>query len=267
MLEKFSTKAPSKLTRDLLKPEFEQLIERLQQLQCVLYAENKRSLLIVLQGMDASGKDSTVKHVFGKINPMGVRVKPFKKPTTEEYSYDFLRRIHKHTPSFGQIHIFNRSHYEDILVPEVHGFLDKDKLQRRYEYVNAFERMLSDHGTEIMKFYLHISRDEQVKRFQRRLTNPEKYWKYDPADISESKRWEQYLEVYEKIFKKCGPDNPWTIIPADDKWYRNYLIAKQVVEKLESLHLKYPKGYFDDEDHRKMAEAALEEYKLNKKQG
>lgn len=261
MLEKISTKAPKGLTKESLKIEFEELIARLQKLQCALYAENKRSLLIVLQGMDASGKDSTVKHVFGKINPMGVRVKPFKKPTTEEYSYDFLRRVHKHTPAFGLIHIFNRSHYEDILVPEVHNILPKDKLKRRYEYVNGFENMLTDHGTVILKFYLHISRDEQVKRFQRRLTNPEKYWKYDPADISESKRWDQYIKVYEQIFKKCSPELPWTIIPADDKWYRNYLIAKQVVEVLEKMNPKYPKGYFDDENNRQEAEKALEEYK------
>ncbi len=261
MLENLSTKAPSAFTKESLREEFDILIEKLQKLQGLMYAENKRSLLIVLQGMDASGKDSTVKHVFGKINPMGVRVKPFKKPTTEEYSYDFLRRIHKHTPSFGLIHIFNRSHYEDILVPEVHEILPKDKLRRRYDYINAFESMLADHGTLILKFYLHISRDEQVKRFRRRLTNPEKYWKYDPADISESKLWDRYIDVYEKIFKKCSPEIPWHFVPADDKWYRNYVIAKKVVEELEALRMKYPKGYFDDENNRKMAEKALEEYK------
>ncbi len=261
MLEKISTKAPKGVSKESLLEKFDELILRLQKLQCALYAENKRSLLIVLQGVDASGKDSTVKHVFGKINPMGVRVKPFKKPTTEEYAYDFLRRVHKQTPAFGQIHIFNRSHYEDILVPEVHNILSNDKLKRRFEYINSFENMLADHGTVILKFYLHISRDEQVKRFQRRLTNPEKYWKYDPADISESKQWEQYIKVYEQIFKKCSPELPWTIIPADDKWYRNYLIAKQVVEALEEMNPQYPKGYFDDENNRREAEIALEEYK------
>mgnify|MGYP001454596504 FL=1 len=188
MLEKFDTRAPKSASKEEVKKKFNQYIERLRAMQCLLYAEDKRSVLIILQGMDASGKDSTVKHVFGQINPMGVRVKPFKKPTEVEYSYDFLRRIHKHTPPSGQIHIFNRSHYEDILVPEVHGYVSKEKIERRYDYINAFERNLVDHNTIIFKYFLHISKEEQVERFQRRLTRPDKYWKYDPSDLTESKR-------------------------------------------------------------------------------
>lgn len=257
MLDKINTKAPKSIKKEDVKEEFEQYVVRLQELQCLLYAENKRSVLIILQGMDASGKDSTVKHVFGKINPMGVRVKPFKKPSKQEYSYDFLRRIHKHTPPYGQIHIFNRSHYEDVLVPEVHNYLSKEKLKRRYEYINAFEKMLVDHNTIIFKFFLHISKEEQLERFQNRLTRPDKYWKYDPADISESQRWDKYEKVYEKIFNKCSPEIPWSIIPADNKWYRNYLIVKEVVEKIDKIDMEYPIGYFSDENHRIEAEQAL----------
>ncbi|PLW95198.1 MAG: polyphosphate kinase [Marinilabiliales bacterium] len=259
MLEKFDTRAPKSASKEEVKKKFNQYIERLRAMQCLLYAEDKRSVLIILQGMDASGKDSTVKHVFGQINPMGVRVKPFKKPTEVEYSYDFLRRIHKHTPPSGQIHIFNRSHYEDILVPEVHGYVSKEKIERRYDYINAFERNLVDHNTIIFKYFLHISKEEQVERFQRRLTRPDKYWKYDPSDLTESQRWDDYQKVYEKIFKKCSPDIPWTIIPADNKWYRNYLISKDIVEKLESLDMEYPEGYFSKEENRRQAEDALVE--------
>lgn len=257
MLEKIQTTAPASSIKEDVKKKFDILIERIQALQGLLYAENKRSVLIILQGMDASGKDSTVKHVFGQINPMGVRVKPFKKPTTEEYEYDFLRRIHKHTPSFGQIHIFNRSHYEDILVPSVHKFIHKDIIRRRYDYINAFENNLRDHGTIILKFFLHISREEQTKRFKRRLTNPDKMWKYDPSDITEAKRWDEYAEVYEKIFTRCSPDIPWTIIPADDKWYRNYQIAEKIVETMNAMKMEYPRGYFTDENHRLEVEKLL----------
>ncbi|HPB02516.1 MAG TPA: polyphosphate kinase 2 family protein [Bacteroidales bacterium] len=261
MLEKYSTTAPSTFDKTTIINETDRLVEKLRELQSVMYAENKNSMLVILQGMDASGKDSTVKHVFGKINPMGVRVKPFKKPTPEEYAYDFIRRVHKHTPPTGMIHIFNRSHYEDILVPEVHNLYSADKIKRRYDYVNGFENLLTDSNTHILKFYLHISRDEQVRRFRRRLTKPDKHWKYDPADISESRKWDEYMEVYEKIFKKCSPEIPWIIVPSDDKWYRNYLVAKHVVKALDALDMKYPKGYFDDENNRIEAEKALEEYK------
>lgn len=257
MLEKIPTTAPKSVNKDDVKEKFDALIVRIQALQGLLYAENKRSVLIILQGMDASGKDSTVKHVFGQINPMGVRVKPFKKPTSEEYAYDFFRRIHKHTPPFGQIHIFNRSHYEDILVPSVHKYVSKEQIRKRYDYVNGFENVLQDHGTTIIKFFLHISQEEQTKRFRRRLTNPDKMWKYDPSDITEAKRWDEYTEVYEKIFTRCSPEIPWSIIPADDKWYRNYLIAQVIVEKMEALQMEYPRGYFTDENHRLEVEKLL----------
>lgn len=246
ILHTISTIAPININKDTILNEFNQLIEEMQHLQGLLYAENKRSLLIILQGMDASGKDSTVKHVFGQMNPMGIRVKSFKKPTPEEYSFDFLRRIHKHTPPKGLIHIFNRSHYEDILVPIVHNLFTPELIERRFHYINSFESMLTDHDTIIIKFFLHISKEEQTKRFKKRLTNPDKLWKYDPSDISEAKNWEKYTEVYETIFKKCSKELPWIIIPSDDKWYRNYLIAKTIVDLLKTIPMKYPKGYFEE---------------------
>ncbi len=246
VLKQISTKAPENLNKEEINLKFRENIEKMQYLQGLMYAENKRSLLIILQGMDASGKDSTVKHVFGEINPMGIRVKSFKKPTTEEYTYDFLRRVHKHTPPRGMIHLFNRSHYEDILVPHVHKLISAKKLQRRFDYINAFESMLSDHDTTILKFFLHISKEEQTRRFKRRLTNPDKLWKYDPSDISEAKNWNAYTAVYEEIFERCSKQHPWIIIPADDKWYRNYLISKEIVGLLQSIPMKYPKGYFEE---------------------
>jgi len=246
ILSSVSTIAPANADREKIQALFDEHISQLQSLQGLMYAENKRSLLIILQGMDASGKDSTVKHVFGAINPMGIRVKSFKKPTPEEYSFDFLRRIHKHTPPKGLIHIFNRSHYEDILVPKVHGLFSKEKIKRRFDYINAFESMLVDHDTIILKFFLHISKDEQLRRFKKRLTNPDKLWKYDPSDISEAKRWNEYVEVYEEIFEKCSPTIPWIIVPADDKWYRNHIIAKTIVDLINTIPMKYPRGYFEE---------------------
>jgi PPK2 family polyphosphate:nucleotide phosphotransferase len=245
ILQNISTQAPNHINREETATLFDELVLQMQYLQGLLYAESKRSLLIILQGMDASGKDSTVKHVFGQINPMGIRVKSFKKPTPEEYSYDFFRRVHKHTPPKGMIHIFNRSHYEDVLVPAVHKLLPDEKINRRLGYINAFESMLHDHDTIILKFFLHISKEEQTRRFKRRLTNPNKLWKYDPSDIAEAKNWNLYSSVYETIFKKCSPQFPWIIIPSDDKWYRNYLIAKEIVDYLKTLPMKYPKGYFE----------------------
>lgn len=264
MLEKISTKAPKGVDKEFCKVELGRQIERMQELQNVVYAEGKQSLLIILQGMDASGKDSTVKHVFGHINPMGIRVKSFKKPTHEEYSYDFLRRVHKHTPAFGLIHIFNRSHYEDVLVPIVHKLLPDEIIERRFGYINGFESLLKDHNTVILKFFLHISREEQMKRFAKRLTNPDKYWKYDPSDLKEAERWDDYQAVYERIFKECSPGIPWDIIPSDDKWYRNYLIAKKVVETLKSMNASYPEGYFSNPERRAEAQGMLSRLRQEK---
>ncbi|HXC03412.1 MAG TPA: PPK2 family polyphosphate kinase [Bacteroidia bacterium] len=229
------------ITQERAETELSLYREDLFQLQHLLFAEQKHSLLIILQGMDASGKDGTIRHVFSSMNPMGVNVKAFKSPTPEEQSHDFLWRIHPHAPARGMISIFNRSHYEDILVPAVHKLIKPDLLKRRYERINSFEQGLLDSGTLILKFFLHISREEQKKRLDERIHNPRKMWKYDPADTREAPRWNAYMQTYEQIFKNCSSASPWHIIPSNHKWYRNYRIALKITETLEALQMKYPK--------------------------
>ena len=239
-LSKEPTESDKSVDRKSTEAETENLTEDLASLQTLLFAEKKHSLLIVLQGMDAAGKDGTIKHVFSSMNPMGVNVKAFKEPTEEEKAYDFLWRVYPHTPAKGMIEIFNRSHYEDILVPTVHKTVEKKILERRYDIINNFEQNLTDDGTVILKFFLNISKKEQKERIQERLTIPEKKWKYDPADTAEEHNWDAYMDLYEKIFERCGPHLPWLIVPADFKWYRNYFIAKEIVKTLKSLKMKYP---------------------------
>lgn len=214
--------------------------EQLFELQNLLYAQHKHSLLIILQGMDAAGKDGTIRHVFSSVNPMGINVKAFKVPTAEEMDHDFLWRVHPHAPAAGMIEIFNRSHYEEILVPSVHKTMPKEKIEKRYDIINSFEKNLAESGTVILKFFLHISREEQTERIKERLTLPHKKWKYDPADKREAANWDAYMEVYEKIFKRCSPEIPWYIVPSDHKWYRNYYIAKTMVDTMNGLKMKYP---------------------------
>jgi PPK2 family polyphosphate:nucleotide phosphotransferase len=239
-LSKISTSPPDSFNKKKTEGETEKLKDELFDLQNVLFAENKHSLLVILQGTDASGKDGTVRHVFSCMNPMGVNVRAFKAPTEEERQYNFLWRIHKSVPPKGMIEIFNRSHYEDILVPTVHKELDKEVIERRYDTINSFEQNLVDSGTVILKFYLHISKGEQKKRIEERLTKTSKNWKYDPADKKESVKWDDYIKVYEKIFERCSKKLPWIIVPADNKWYRNYVIAKEIRDTLKSLKMKYP---------------------------
>jgi len=239
-LSKISTEPEKGI--DKKKTEKETLLykEEMFKFQNILYAERKHSLLIILQGMDASGKDGTIRHVFSSMDPMGVNVKPFKAPTEEEQLHDFLWRVHPHIPAKGMIEIFNRSHYEDILVPTVHKTIDKQIIERRYDIINSFEQNLSDSGTVILKFFLHISEKEQKKRIEKRQTVPHKKWKYDPADSAEERHWKAYVKLYEKIFERCSPQFPWIVVPADHKWYRNYIIAKEIVKTLKSLKMKYP---------------------------
>ncbi len=236
-----STKAPSYLDKKEIKEKTEKLVAELGELQDVLFAEAKHSLLIVLQGMDASGKDGAVRNVFSAINPQGVRVQSFKVPSTEELSHDFLWRIHKHAPERGMIQIFNRSHYEDVLVTRVSGLITETTAKRRYNYINAFENMLQDCGTKVTKFYLHISEEEQQQRFQERLTDPEKYWKFSPSDITSATHWGDYRGYYQEIFENCSPEIPWLIVPSDNKWYKEYFIAKTIVDTLKNFKMKYPK--------------------------
>src|SRR6185437_1775908 len=239
-LDTISTKPTENIDKKAAEKKTKAYKKDLFNLQNLLFAENKRSLLIILQGLDASGKDGTVRHVFSAVNPMGVNVKAFKAPTAEEQAHDFLWRVHQHTPAKGMIEIFNRSHYEDILVPSVHKTLPKKQVEDRYDMINSFEKNLTENGTVNLKFFLHVSRKEQNERIKERRTLAHKKWKYDPADKLESPNHDKYLKVYESIFKKCGPGLPWHIIPADKKWYRNYYIAKTIVETLKDLKMKYP---------------------------
>lgn len=216
-------------------------VERMAELQNILYAQNKHALLIVLQAMDAGGKDGTIRKIMSGVNPQGVRVTSFKKPTEQELSHDFLWRVHKAAPARGMIGIFNRSHYEDVLVVRVHNLVPKPVWEARYEHINNFEQLLTDSGTTILKFFLYISKEEQQDRMQARLDQPHKRWKFNPADLDERKLWPHYMQAFEDVFAKCSTSAaPWYIVPANKKWHRNLVIARKIVETLEGLDLKYP---------------------------
>jgi PPK2 family polyphosphate:nucleotide phosphotransferase len=218
-------------------------VPRLAALHDLLYAENKRSVLIILQGMDASGKDGTIKHVMSGVNPQGCSVTSFKQPSTLELDHDFLWRIHSAIPAKGDIGIFNRSQYEDVLVTRVHGIVPPKIWKERYAQINAFEEILAANNVHILKFFLHMSREEQRKRFDERLADPTKNWKSSPADFKEREYWDQYQEAYEDAIGKCSTKYaPWYVIPADHKWFRNYAVAEIVVRTLESFRMQYPRS-------------------------
>ncbi len=239
-LSEIDTTAPKKLDKDDIKVATKQLLEELDELQNLLYAQHKWSLLIVLQGMDASGKDGVVRNVLGQMNPLGVKVQPFKAPTEEELDHDFLWRIHLHTPRKGMIQVFNRSHYEDVLVQRVHKWVDEKTVYKRMEAINDFEKLLKEHnGTHILKFYLHVSQEAQKQRLQERTEDPQKMWKYNANDIQEAKLWKHYRKAYEDVFEHCS-NIPWHIVPADHNWYKEYIIAKTVRDTLKDLKMKYP---------------------------
>ena len=221
-------------------------LKRLAELQYLLYAESKRALLVVLQAMDAGGKDGTIRHVMGPMNPQSCRVTSFKAPTEEELAHDFLWRIHKAVPRKGEIGIFNRSHYEDVLVVRVHDLVPRSVWSKRYAQINDFEKMLANNGVHILKFYLHISRDEQLERFRARLAEPDKHWKANPKDFDERKYWDDYMRAFEAALSRCStPHAAWFIIPANRKWFRNLAVSEILVETLESLDMKFPKPAFD----------------------
>ncbi len=220
--------------------ELLQLNLRLEALQELLYAEHKHRLLIVLQAMDTGGKDGTIRQVFEGVNPQGVRVASFKAPTAEELDHDFLWRIHKHTPGKGEMVIFNRSHYEDVLVVRVRQLAPPEVWRERYAHINAFERMLAGEGTTVLKFYLHIDRDEQKKRLQARLDEPDKHWKFNLDDLGERRLWPDYMKAYEDALSLTSAKwAPWYIVPANRKWYRNLVVATTIVETLEGLDMHY----------------------------
>lgn len=239
-LKNISTRAPKGLNKDKVKKETEKLKEKLAALQNLMYAEGKHALLVVLQGMDASGKDGTIRNVYGAVNPMGCRVIAFKKPTELEMGHDFLWRIHANAPEKGMVHIFNRSHYEDVLIQRVHHWVDEKTIKNRFEHINNFEKLLRDTGTVVLKFYLHISEEEQLTRLQERLSDETKKWKHNDNDMLERELWGNYMKAYEDVFDKCADNCEWNIIPADQNWYKEYLIAKKTMETLEALKMKFP---------------------------
>lgn len=221
-------------------------VERLDKLQYLLYAEGKRALLVVFQAMDAGGKDGCIRHVMGPVNPQGCRVTSFKAPTRAELAHDFLWRVHQATPGKGEIGVFNRSHYEDVLIVRAREMVPKSVWRDRYDHINAFERLLADSGVHILKFYLHISKDEQLERFRKRLENPRKHWKANPKDFEERKLWDRYMAAYEDALSKCSTEHaPWFIVPANKKWFRNVLVSQVIVETLERLDMKLPEADFD----------------------
>lgn len=239
-LSEISTRAPKDLDKDKTKKKIQEILDDLDNLQNLLYAENKHSLLVVIQGMDASGKDGAIRNVFGKLNPQGVAVKSFKTPTSEELAHDFLWRIHSHAPAKGMIQLFNRSHYEDILITRVHKWCDDKTAKRRMKAINDFEQLLQEHNnTHILKFYLHVSAEEQQQRLQERIKDPEKQWKYNENDFAEAKLWDVYMQMYEDCFENCN-DAPWTIVPSDQNWYKEFIIASAVYDMLKSLDMKFP---------------------------
>jgi PPK2 family polyphosphate:nucleotide phosphotransferase len=239
-LSDVSTKAPDGWDKKETKEKLAGTLEELDELQNLLYAEGKHSVLVVIQGMDAAGKDGAVRNVFGKLNPQGVLVRSFKVPSPEELAHDFLWRIHMHTPQKGYIQIFNRSHYEDIIVTRVHKWIDDKTARMRMRAINDFEKLLVEHNdTHILKFYLHISPKEQKERLDERISNPAKQWKYNENDFAEAKLWDSYMEMYEDAFEHCN-DVPWTIVPADQNWYKEHVMANALRDMLKGLHMRYP---------------------------
>jgi PPK2 family polyphosphate:nucleotide phosphotransferase len=226
--------------------ESKKMTVELERLQEMLYAEHKHKVLIVLQALDTGGKDGTIKKVFEGVNPQGVRVAHFRTPTPEEADHDFLWRVHKEVPESGEIVIFNRSHYEGVLVERVHGLVPKKKWMRRYKEIRHFERLLHDDQTAIIKFFLHIDKEEQKKRLEERLRDPSKQWKLSASDLPERGLWSAYMKAYEDALEKTSTDwSPWYIIPANKKWFRDVLVSTVVVETLQGLHMEYPKPSID----------------------
>ena len=242
-----------------------ELCVKMSELQQKLFAERKRSLLICLQALDAGGKDGVIKHVIGSMNPEGCDVANFKEPTSEELAHDFLWRVEAKTPRRGEVSIFNRSHYEDVLIVRVHKLVPKEVWSKRYEHINDFERLQVESGTRILKFFLNISKEEQLKRFEQRLDDPTKRWKISEADYSERERWDDYVRAYEDALAKCNTkDAPWFVIPADHKWFRDLAISEIIVDTLESMNIQVPKPTVNIEDIRRKYHSAVREDKHGK---
>ena len=238
-LSDISTRAEDGATKDVFKAKTKKLAKRIGELQRVMYAQEKYSLLVIFQGMDASGKDGATRKVFRDCSISGISVKSFKKPTDLEMSHDFLWRVHKYVPKKGRIKIFNRSQYEDILIQRVHKWIDDETVEHRIEAINAFERnLVRDNDTTVLKFYLHISKKRQKEKLQERIDDPSKNWKHNEGDWSERKLWKEYIACYEDAINSS--EIPWTVVPSDQRWYRDYFVAQRVCEVLESMDLKLP---------------------------
>lgn len=239
-LSEISTRAPEDFDKKQAKEKTARMVEELDELQNLLFAEGKHSVLIIIQGMDGSGKDGVIRNVLGNMNPQGVTVKSYKAPTPEELSHDFLWRIHAAAPGKGMIQVFNRSHYEDILVTRVHKWCDDETAVKRMGAINDFEKLLQEHNnTHILKFYLHVSPEEQHERLSERMKDPAKMWKYNEKDFEEAKLWDIYMRMYEDCFNNCN--NPeWTIVPSDQNWYKEYLIASKLHTLLKGLNMQFP---------------------------
>jgi PPK2 family polyphosphate:nucleotide phosphotransferase len=221
-------------------------LDRLSVLQYLLYAESRRSLLVVLQGIDAGGKDGTIRHVMSGLNPQGVKVTAFKVPEGEEKRHDYLWRVHQAIPEFGQIGIFNRSHYEDVLVVRVHSLVPKAVWSKRYKQINEFEHMLTENNVRMIKFLLYIDKDEQARRFRERIEDKTKNWKFSPADLKEREYWDQYMDAYQDMLHKCSTHcAPWYVIPANKKWFRNLAVSQILCAELEAMKLRFPKPIAD----------------------
>lgn len=220
--------------------------DRLDELQERLFAEKRQSLLVIFQAMDAGGKDSTIRKVLGDLNPQGCRVYGFKAPSEEELDHDFLWRVHAHTPRRGMIAVFNRSHYEDVLIARVKQLAPAELIERRYDHINHFEALLSDHGTRIVKFLLNISKEYQLERFRRRLRRSDKHWKFNPLDLVERKRWDSYMGAFEIALRRCSTSQaPWYVIPAERRWFRDAVVSQILVDTLEAMNPQYPPPSFD----------------------
>ena len=239
-LSSVPTRAPKDLDKDKTKEQLASILKELDELQNILYADGSRSLLVVLQGMDASGKDGLINNVFTFINPQGISVTSFKAPDQKELAHDFLWRIHANVPAKGMIKIFNRSHYEDVLITRVHKWVDDKLAEKRMKAINDFEELLQNHNsTTILKFYLHISKEEQQKRLLERTQNPTKMWKHNANDEKEAELWPEYIKAYEDCFKHCN-NVPWVIVPSDQNWYKEYLVANEILKTLREFNLQYP---------------------------
>lgn len=240
-LKDYSSSPPETAEKDKIEEQTKQLTKEIAKMQEMLYAQSNQCILIVLQGMDAAGKSSTVRDVFKYVNPMGITTTSFKKPTDEEFAHDFLWRVHKHAPQKGMIAIFDRSHYEDILIQRVHHWIDEERVKQRIKHINNFEQLLAqENNTTILKFYLHISEEEQEKELQERFEEEDKHWKHNDADWEERKHWDEYMNAYETVFNECSPEYPWTIVPANKSWYKRYVVAKTLHETMKKMQLRFP---------------------------